>query len=232
MAAKFGVEPDGVLYSSGLSEPELLPGQVLQIPLCEVYRVASGNTLYGIAQLCQVGLDELIAANKALLGQFSPDAPPFGYLLVIPARGDAAAVRQDCAPGLPRQGVIEHTVAAGEGLFCLAHQYNLSTSTILHANLDRISAGITSGLTLVILPADGTLYQVTARDVAAGVAPKEIARWYGVQPEALVEWSGATLLHSLGRGAADLCARRRSTGRPVRVPIGSPGVGNAGGRTG
>lgn len=129
IARRFGVDPRHILWSSGLKDARLYPGQRLLIPIVdqeadapprlppgvEAYRVRPGDTLEAIAKRFGVSLLDLVSANPTLE---SLDRLVAGSELYIPRK----------AKGL--------VVALGEGqtLLDLAERFGLSPVELARAN--------------------------------------------------------------------------------------------------
>lgn len=101
------------------------------------------------------------------------DASPFAGIAVPPAAAPA------------RQGLVQHTVAAGEVLWQIAEQYQLRTETILWANDISNPDLLLVGQQLAIPPTDGVMYTVQPGDSMASVASR-----YGVDLQAVVSSNG------------------------------------------
>jgi LysM repeat protein len=204
IAETYNVSLDNLLYANGfasLDEAVLTIGSQLQIPLCEAYQVASGNTVSGIAGLCDVTLDELITANiQAIAPLGTVDAVPVGFILVIPPPSDLATP-PTCTVQPGREQVIEYTPAPGEGITCLAQIYGLSTTTIIQANVQRLTGDNIYGQTaLLIPPSNGAVLEITEEDIENGVTLAEIAEWYEIPVESILDWNGNPVSGSLTEG--------------------------------
>ena len=92
IAETYDIDVEALALANGYfssSEMSLIAGQEVQIPLCEIHEVVSGNTLAGIALSCGVALDDLISINISELAQLgSLDAIPLTFLLLIPQESD------------------------------------------------------------------------------------------------------------------------------------------------
>lgn len=204
IAETYSVSLDDLLYANGytsLDEVVLNIGSQLQIPLCEAYQVASGNTVSGIAAICGVTLDELITANiRAIAPLGSVDAVPVGFVLVIPSPSDLDTL-PSCAPQPGREQVIEYTPAPGEGITCLAQIFGLSTTTIIQANVQRLTGDNVYGQTaLLIPPSNGAVLEITEADIENGVTLAGIADWYQIPVESILDWNGNPVSGSLSEG--------------------------------
>lgn len=91
-------------------------------------------------------------------------------------------------PSRPRFDVIQYAVEKGDTIFGIAEKFNLSPSTILWGNYLTLQDNphfLEPGMTLNILPANGTYYQWTAADGLNGVS-----EYFKVKPEDIINWPG------------------------------------------
>ncbi|MEW5868054.1 MAG: peptidoglycan DD-metalloendopeptidase family protein [Chloroflexota bacterium] len=91
-------------------------------------------------------------------------------------------------PSRPRLEVVQYTVQAGDTLFGIADKFGLHPETILWANqpvLGDDPHNLRPGQQLNILPVDGTYYRWSAGDSLNGVS-----QFFGVQPQAIINFSG------------------------------------------
>jgi murein DD-endopeptidase MepM/ murein hydrolase activator NlpD len=89
-------------------------------------------------------------------------------------------------PTRGRSAVITYTVRAGDTLFGIADNFGLQPETVLWGNyftLQDDPHSLFPGQVLNVLPVDGTYHFVTEDNTLAG-----IARFYGVTPEAILDW--------------------------------------------
>jgi LysM repeat protein len=114
-----------------------------------------------------------LAAAAQAQAQATPlavvDASPFAGIAVPPAEPPA------------RQGLVQHTVVAGEVLWQIAEQYQLRPETILWANDISDPDLLLVGQQLAIPASDGVTYTVQPGDRLADVANR-----YGVDLQAVV----------------------------------------------
>lgn len=223
IAESYGVTIDALTFANGFASPSefsLIVGQELQIPLCEIHEVVSGNTLAGIALACGISLDNLVSTNIAELAKLgSLDAIPLGFILIIPPESSVPD-DLDCATLPPRVQVIEYSPGLGEGLFCLSQRYGVSTTTLLRANLERLSGRALYGdLPLLIPPVEGALYSLTAEDISNGVVVADLADWYEVEAESITDWNGNIVSGPLMEGQQLLVAGANLTAGPFRFQI-------------
>lgn len=194
IAEQYGVSLNALLIANGYGSAGELPlvvGNQLQIPLCEAHEIVSGNTLAGVAQLCGLTLDELVMANIGGLARLPTlDAVPLGFVLNIPQTGNTPE-EIDCNVRPDRDQVIEYRPGPGEGIFCLAGKFSISTSAIMQSNADRLVSGEPYGTTpLLIPPVEGVLYVATEADATNGATVEQLAEWYDVEADAVTDWNG------------------------------------------
>jgi LysM repeat protein len=104
-------------------------------------------------------------------GQITRKADPH---TLIPTRG--------------RQAVITYTVQAGDTLFGIAEKFSLKPETVLWGNYFTLKDdphSLFPGQMLNILPVDGTYHYVTE-----GNTLEQIAKFYGVAAQEIVDWAG------------------------------------------
>ncbi|MGB3716058.1 MAG: LysM peptidoglycan-binding domain-containing protein [Candidatus Promineifilaceae bacterium] len=193
IAESFSVSIESLALANGSGSPaelSIIVGQELQIPLCEVHQVVAGNTLAGIALSCGISLDNLVTANISDLAQLgSLDAIPLGFILFIPPES-VIPDQPDCDPLPGREQVIEYPPGAGEGIFCLSLKYDVSTTTLLRANTERLVDDEPYGsVPLLIPPFDGALYSISAEDIENGISLGDLAAWYEAEVEAITDWN-------------------------------------------
>jgi LysM repeat protein len=203
IADQFDVTLDELLYANGfasLDEALLIVGNQLQIPLCEAYQVASGNTLSGIGQLCDVTLDDLVTANIAALAPLGTvDAVPVGFVLVIPPPSSPDNLPA-CNPQPEREQVIEYTPAPGEGILCLTQMFGVSTATIIQANTALLSENVYGQVPLLFPPVSGAVLTINEVDINNSITLVDIADWYEVPVENIVDWNGNPVSDPLTEG--------------------------------
>ncbi len=91
-------------------------------------------------------------------------------------------------PSRPRIDVIQYTVQTGDSVFGIADKFGLKPSTILFGNyavLKDTPHSLRPGQELNILPVDGTYYEWQAGD-----GLNAVAQFFGVDPEAIVNFPG------------------------------------------
>jgi murein DD-endopeptidase MepM/ murein hydrolase activator NlpD len=119
------------------------------------------------------------------------EPPAFGSVV-----GEAPALTRGLSlhtviPTRGRVEVLTYTVQAGDTLFGLAERFNLQPETLVWGNYLTLKDDphlLRPGQSLNILPVDGTYHYVTA-----GNTLEQIAKFYGVAPEAIAGWPGNRL---------------------------------------
>jgi murein DD-endopeptidase MepM/ murein hydrolase activator NlpD len=109
-----------------------------------------------------------------------------------PQHGISRSVVLDTVfPERPRLDVIKYVVQVGDTLFGIAEKFNLKPDSILWGNFDVLQDNphrLAPGQELNIPPVDGTLYIWHEGDGLNGVA-----RFFGVEPEEILQWPGNQL---------------------------------------
>lgn len=191
IAFKFDISVEMLQQANPAINPEAVQiGQAINLPLGG-HVVAWGETLSHIAERYQVTLDDLFLANRGKLDPANPHFVQAGMVLSIPS--EQAVAGYDCSPQPPRSGVIEYIVQQSEQRICLEQKFGLSATTILYANLNRVTGGeiFEAGTVLLIPPNDGALYTITTADITNGVTLEDLVRWYGIQRfDHIVDWQG------------------------------------------
>ncbi|MBN2502526.1 MAG: peptidoglycan DD-metalloendopeptidase family protein [Anaerolineales bacterium] len=91
-------------------------------------------------------------------------------------------------PSRERVEVVKYTVQSGDNIFDIAEKYNLEPETLLWGNYETLQDNpqfIAPGQELNILPTNGVYYQWNA-----GENLQKVAEFFGVTPDAIVEWPG------------------------------------------
>jgi len=91
-------------------------------------------------------------------------------------------------PAKPRFEVSQYEVKKGDTIFGIAQKFNLKPETILWGNYYILADDphrLKPGQMLNILPVDGVYYEWHSGDGLNGVA-----KFYGVEPDAIINWPG------------------------------------------
>lgn len=145
IASRYGVDPRAILWSTGITRPDLKPGQPLRIPITEAverqarippgvqeYVVRGGDTLQSLAR--RFGLTELdlVSANPSLP---SLDRLAEGSIVYIPTQTRGLLVQ----------------MGKGQNLTDLAERFGVPVLTIARANGVKNPLELRAG-DLVLLP--------------------------------------------------------------------------------
>ncbi len=94
-------------------------------------------------------------------------------------------------PVKPRSAITHYTVQKGDTIFAISSKFNLKPQTILWGNYDVLADNphyLQPGQELTILPVDGVYHEWHAGEGLNGVA-----KFYGVSPDSIVDFSGNDL---------------------------------------
>ena len=204
IATKFGISVQDLLNANpGIVPEELLIGQTIQVPWVGVYIVAEGQNLSLISTQFGVEFDDLVQANLDVLDIENLGHVLTGVALTVPSAEIGVVANADCSFQGGEARVITYTIQNESGPFCLASKYGLTLNTILDANPDlKEEDDYAPGVTVFIPPADGAIYTLTDEDVDNEITVDQIAEWYSVPPEAVVDWNGNVVSGSLESGQA------------------------------
>jgi len=130
LALQFNVTVDAIIRANpGINPNNLQIGQVICIPAAApptpscsgfLYTIKAGDTLYKLAQQFNVTVSAIIAANPGI----DPNRLQIGQVICIPA----------AAPPTPSCSGFYYTIKAGDTLYKLAQQFNVTVSAIMAAN--------------------------------------------------------------------------------------------------
>jgi LysM repeat protein len=188
-----------------LTDDNIQVGAILRIPLGEgataegiptptpapfEYTVESGDSLYSIAVNYGVSATAIVAANNLA----DQNALFVGQTLVIPGYQPAPLVGATSGggAGATTTASVIHTVKAGEGLYQIARDYNVSAQAIVDANNIANPNLIKPGQELVIpgaqVPAGASGQRV--HTISSGETLSGIATQYGITMDALMQANG------------------------------------------
>ena len=112
---------------------------------------------------------------------------PFSQEDILPLAGITRKTSLHTSiPSRPRLGTIKYIVQSGDSVFGIADNFGLNPSTILWGNygvLKDSPHSLRPGQELIILPTDGTYHQWQA-----GEGLNSVAKYYGVDPETIINY--------------------------------------------
>ena len=112
---------------------------------------------------------------------------PFNQEIILPLAGIMRKTSfHTSIPSRPRLETIKYIVQSGDSVFGIAENFGLNPSTILWGNyavLKDTPHSLRVGQELNILPTDGTYHQWQA-----GEGLNSVAKYYGVEPEAIINY--------------------------------------------
>ncbi|MDD5369584.1 MAG: peptidoglycan DD-metalloendopeptidase family protein, partial [Anaerolineaceae bacterium] len=118
-------------------------------------------------------------------------------------------------PTRPRFEITQYEVQAGDNLIAIAQRFGLNPKTLLWGNYEVLADDperLMPGQQLNILPVDGVLHKW-----AAGEGLRKVAEFFGVTPDAIIDWPGNNLsAETIG----DLAAPNIPVGTPIVIPGG------------
>ena len=123
MAINPGINPNNLQIGQIICVPTMVPS-VPSVPPCTggfYYTIKAGDTIYNLAPRFNVTVDAIIRANPGI----NPNNLQIGQVICIPA---AAPPTPSCPNG------FLYTIKAGDTLYNLALQYNVTVQAIIAAN--------------------------------------------------------------------------------------------------
>ncbi len=195
----------GQLMEFGLAEPVLRVGMHLGAIVLVLATVWAMRNFYLTAQLSGAetppdaalaapasGQVAAISADQEGAGGDDPDLPALIAESGLFAAGiPRLAELHTLIPSRPRVQVITYTVQSGDTVFGIAESYGLRPETIFWGNQETLGDNphnLRAGQALNILPTDGTYHKWSV-----GESFVRVADFYGVDPQAIVEWPGNPL---------------------------------------
>ncbi|WP_236683802.1 LysM peptidoglycan-binding domain-containing protein [Demequina flava] len=184
LAVRYGASVSSIIDANGLNSRALIViGQTLTIPSggtstaaatttasAGTHKVASGDTVWGLARKYGTTVSALISANSLN----SSATIRIGQTLTIPGAGSgstssSAKTSTTTATSTSTSGTLTHKVASGDTVWGLARKYGTSVSAIKDANGLNASATIRIGQSLSI-PGGAEVGSSTATTVSNTVS--------------------------------------------------------------
>lgn len=211
IAGRYGVAADVIIAANGLADANhIFIGQTLIVPGAlasqsgpelwqRTHIVAAGETLSGIADEYEVGLQALEQAN----GLRNPDHVFAGQVLVIPGNAAAAA---------PRVASRTHIVTEGQSLADIALRYGTTVAALVEmnglANSNLIQIGQVLAVPSVVAPVNrGDYASILASAAAEFGLPANLVKAVAWQEsgwnQAMVSSTGAIGVMQVMPGTAD-----------------------------
>ncbi len=171
-------------------------------------------------QLLRQSTAQSVAAAAASLPTPTPTAASSTWesLPPMPTPAIRGVARQaslhTIIPSRPRLEIIEYTVQPGDSIFGIAEKFGLKPETILWGNYDVLADDphrLQPGQVLRILPVDGTYYEWHAGDNF-----RAVAKFFGVDPQVIVEFPG----NHLDPETFDIDHPNLKPGTPLIIPGG------------
>ncbi len=190
IAAQYGLLLETLLEVNSELKPEtLLPGQAVLLPISgEYHYTVAGDSLAALVAQYEVSMDDLISANLDIIDPANPDFLPVNVLIKIPQ--EQIVEGYDCTPLPSRTEVVSYIIKNNEKLFCLSSKFGVDITTLYEANPHlKGEEAVQNGVTILVPPMDGALYEMTADDEANNVRLQNILAWYGVSRfDYIVDW--------------------------------------------
>ncbi len=178
---------------AGLLEPVRRAGTLalsLTLVLAIVWAMRAFNIPAALENASREASDALAAAPATTApGNYPSTLPPLYTQDSVPPNSVRRLIRlHTTIPTRPRVDVITYTVQPGDSVFGIAEQFGLRPESILWANSATLRDDphrLQIGQELNILPVDGTYHKWSE-----GENLRKVAEFYGVDPQAILEWPG------------------------------------------
>lgn len=115
-----------------------------QVPDTQTHKVQTGETKYGISRQYGISIETLEKYNPDVKGGLKS-----GMMLLVPSADEKKPEYKDEQP-MPGSDRIIHHVKAGETLYSLARQYEVSLSELNKLNPELTNGGLKEGMVLFI----------------------------------------------------------------------------------
>lgn len=113
-----------------------------------VHQVKKGQSLYGIARIYNVTVDDLVAANPNCYNDLKE-----GDDIIIPVNQQGRATTATTTAGTPTTGnAVFHTIQKGESMYSVAKQYNTTIENLLAINPGIYPNNFIEGDVIKIIP--------------------------------------------------------------------------------
>ncbi len=147
------------------------PAEETATPVRPGRRRALTSSLIAFALAVLLWLPQILSAAAAPpLGPVNPEDPTTYRDAPKQQSQPGAAIG---GPDQPRGEILHYTVQAGDTLYGIAEQYNVSVETLIWANrLEANPAMLHLGQELLILPVSGVLHTIQSGDTLLGIAGK------------------------------------------------------------
>ncbi|WP_416197123.1 MAG: LysM repeat-containing protein [Sporanaerobacter sp.] len=122
LRANPGVDPNNLQIGQVVCIPSRPAPPIPPVPPCPggfYYTIKAGDTLYSIAQMFNVSVQELMAANPGV----DPNNLQIGQVICVPSR-----------PVPPCPGGFYYTIKAGDTFYSIAQMFNVSVQELMAAN--------------------------------------------------------------------------------------------------
>lgn len=179
------------IKQAGLVEPFVRVGTLL-LSLALIFLLLWGMRSFYV----RVSVQGDDSSATGILGAAEAKPTPIGELSGLPPlqlQEQQEGVRRVSGMGtnIPTRARVDvtiYTVQAGDSIFGIADQFNIRPETVLWANTEILNDNphrIQVGQELAIMPVDGTYHKWRQ-----GEDLRKVAEYYGVDPQAVVEWPG------------------------------------------
>lgn len=148
ISKKFNISEEEIVKYNPAAKNGLKRDQVLFIPINDessddsksinttfTHTIKRGETLYGIAAMYNVTIDDIREYNQGIHSRINA-----GDKLIIPQKGnnskatDKTNTKQKNQVASEETNYIYHTIVSGETLYAISHKYDVSVKKIIQAN--------------------------------------------------------------------------------------------------
>jgi murein DD-endopeptidase MepM/ murein hydrolase activator NlpD len=180
------------IQQRGLTDQALRFGTGLASILLVLVAVWVMNSFFltGTVTNAQKADDFAFRATPTILPEANPALIKFSGLIPIENIQRLADLHTSL-PAKPRFDITKYVVQKGDTIFAISEKFNLKPQTILWGNYNVLADNphyLKPGQELTILPIDGVYHEWHAGEGLNGVA-----KFYGVSPDAIVDYPGNNL---------------------------------------